>query len=56
MPQQVLDGNELSFDTYFKLLQKHRKYYVTVKRDRAGTADAAFAKHVKSVAYLKKNF
>ncbi|MGA2992829.1 MAG: sugar phosphate isomerase/epimerase [Candidatus Korobacteraceae bacterium] len=55
-PQPVLNGNELSFETYFKLLQKHRKNFVAIELDPAGTADEAYANHLKSLAYLKKNF
>jgi len=55
-PQPVLDGNELPFDTYFKLFQKYKKNYVAIELDPAGTADQAYANHVKSVAYLTKTF
>jgi sugar phosphate isomerase/epimerase len=56
VPQQVLDGNELPFDPIFKLLQKNGKNYLAIELDAAATLDDAFANHVKSVQYLKKNY
>jgi hypothetical protein len=55
-PQQVLNGNELAFDAFFKLLQKNGKNYIAIELDAAATLDDAFANHVKSVQYLKKTY
>ena len=55
-PQQVLNGNELPFEAFFKLLQKNGKNYIAIELDAAATLDDAFANHIKSVEYLKKNF
>jgi sugar phosphate isomerase/epimerase len=56
VPQPVLDGNQLAFDTILDLLQKNGKTYVAIELDPVSSATDEYANVVKSVEYLKKNF
>lgn len=54
--QPVLDGNQLSFETIFELLQKNGKNYLAIELEPVIAADQAFENHLKSIQYLVSNF
>ena len=55
-PQPVLDSNELPFDFFLTNLRKNGKFYVAIELDPATNLADAYANHIKSIEYLKKNF
>jgi sugar phosphate isomerase/epimerase len=55
-PQQVLDGNELSFEIFFDLLQKQDKNYIVIELSQSTVLADVYENHIQSVDYLKKNY
>jgi sugar phosphate isomerase/epimerase len=53
---QVLNGNEVPFETFFTLLAKNGKVYVAFELANADTLENAKINHQKSIDYLLKNF
>jgi sugar phosphate isomerase/epimerase len=53
---QVLNGNEVPFETFFDLLAKNGKVYVAFELANADTLENAKINHQKSIDYLLKNF
>jgi len=54
--QPVLNGNDLPFEEYFTYLKKYGKNYIALELDAAATLKEAYANHIKSIEYLKKNY
>jgi sugar phosphate isomerase/epimerase len=55
-PGQVLNGNEVPFETFFTSLAKNGKVYVAIELANADTLENAKINHEKSIDYLRKNF
>jgi sugar phosphate isomerase/epimerase len=55
-PGQVLDGNEVPFETFLDLLAKNGKVYVAFELANADTLENEKINHQKSIDYLIKNF
>ena len=55
-PAQVLNGNEVPFETFFTALAKNGKVYVAIELANADTLENAYLNHQKSIDYLRKNF
>jgi sugar phosphate isomerase/epimerase len=55
-PGQVLDGNEVPFETFLDLLAKNGKVYVAFEFANADTLENEKINHQKSIDYLNKNF
>jgi len=55
-PMKILDGNELSFEIFFDLLQKNGKNYVAIELDQVVTLAESYANHLESIEYLKNNY
>ena len=53
---QVLNGNEVPFETFFTSLAKNGKVYVALELANADTLENAKINHQKSIDYLLKNF
>jgi sugar phosphate isomerase/epimerase len=53
---QVLNGNEVPFETFFTSLAKNGKVYVAIELANADTLENAKINHEKSIDYLRKNF
>ena len=53
---QILNGNEVPFETFFTLLAKNGKVYVALELADADTLENAKINHLKSIDYLLKNF
>jgi len=54
--EQVLNGNEVPFETFFTSLAKNGKVYVAIELANADTLENAKINHEKSIDYLRKNF
>ena len=53
---QVLNGNDVPFETILDLLAKNGKVYVAFELANADTLENAKINHQKSIDYLRKNF
>jgi len=53
---QVLNGNEVPFETFFTSLAKNGKVYVAFELANADTLENTKINHQKSIDYLLKNF
>jgi len=55
-PQQVLDGNELPFETFFNFLQKQDKNYMAIELSQSTSLADVYENHIQSIDYLKKYY
>jgi hypothetical protein len=53
---QVLNGNEVPFETFFTSLAKNGKVYIAFELANADTLENAYLNHQKSIDYVRKNF